>query len=246
MPVAYEFGVKTGAFPIVADGQRRSAHQPAGFGRARNGLGGVAQGKQSDAVFCRRQCQPAAGNEVENLRSRPGFDHHRAKAGAIQCFRAGTQTRRRIGGFHHQKARRVDAKSGKAAGKNAAPFDGCKILLHPEQPFVATGNTRGQSQGEAGGCWCIACRVWKNFMQSAARQSAIQARICRGMTQRADLRLRHRVTSSEAPAQSRRQFMPVSHESGTFLFAFCSIVAPSPARVKSSHSPVVSQFEISA
>jgi len=103
MPVAYEFGVKPGASPIRARGQRRSAHQPTGFGRVWSGRGGVAQGKQSDTVFCRRQRQPAAGDKVEDLRSGPGFDHHRAKAIATQCFCAGAQSRRRIGYFHNQK-----------------------------------------------------------------------------------------------------------------------------------------------
>lgn len=151
-------------------------------------------------MFCGQQSQPAAGDEVENLCSGPGFDHHRAKASATQCFRAGTQTRRRIGRSHNQKARRIEPKRRKTAGKNAAPFDARKILLNPEQPLVLfTGDTRRQSQSEPSCCGCITCRVRKNFMQNATCQSAIQARIRRDMAEGADLRLRQRVTSSEAP-----------------------------------------------
>lgn len=222
MPVAYEFGVKPGASPIRTVGQSCGAYHPPGFSRAGGRLGSVAQCKQSDAVFCRRQGQPAARDQIESLCSGPGFDHHRAKTVATQCFRTGAQSRRRIGHFHGKKARGVDAKIGKAGGENAAPFGLCKILLHPEQPSVLAANTGRQSQSEAGCRRCIACCVRENFMQGAAGQSAIQACIGRGMTQKAELGLRHRLISSEAPAQVRRQFLPVFHENGTNSFAFCS------------------------
>ena len=238
MPVADEFGVKPGASPIRARGQCRGAYQPPGFGRAGGGLGGMAQGKQSDAVFCRRQCQPPAGNQIENPRSAPGFDHHRAKASATQGFRTGAQNRRRIGRFHGQKARGIDAKIGKAGGKNAAPFCLGKILLHPEQPFVLAGNTGRHSQSEPRCGRCITCRHGENFMQSATWQSAIQAGIRRGMAQRAELSLRQRDSSSEAPAQVRRQFLPFFHDSGTYSFVFCSNLAPDRVRVKPSNLQV--------
>lgn len=192
----------------------------------------MAQGKQSDVVFCRHERQPAAGNQIESLCSSPGFDHHGAEASATQCFRAGAQSRRRIGHFHRQKARGVETKSREAGSENAAPFQMRKILLHPEQPFVVTGNTRRQSQSEPGCRGCITCRFRKNFMQSTACQTAIQAGIRRGMAQGADLRLRQRDSSSEAPAQGRRQLMPVFHKSGTYLFVFCSSLCGNGRGVK--------------
>lgn len=163
----------------------------------RKGRHPMSRGSQGEFPAC---------HQVENFRAAPELDHHGANATAVQSVRPGAQCGSRVRHFHDHQPVWVKPQCEQSGRKNFAPFEGRKILLHPDQPFVFADGAAGEGESKTRSSNSICYLGRKNFMQGGAFQPAAKACICCGMAQRTKFTLRA-VTLVEAPAQVRRDFL---------------------------------------
>jgi hypothetical protein len=135
MPVANKRRVEARHSPIVRRGGTAGANLPArlrGAGFLRSAL---AQKKSGDVFVLCREHEPAAGDQIEDLRIARDLHDHRAKARAGQGIDTGAQGIGRIGRAQQKKTRRVDAQLRKTGRRKSAMLERRKILNDPEHPL---------------------------------------------------------------------------------------------------------------
>jgi hypothetical protein len=160
----------------------RRAHDPSRFRRRGLWLRSHPQQQRSDSGGLRRQCQLAAGDEIELARLPPDFQHHDAQGIAGQRVGGGTQRGIDIGGAHGHQQPRIEAEFGEAAHRHRASFSLGEILPHPDQrpppryrpSRKASDKTRRRRTLPSFG---------KHLMHRADRKPALQRRIGLGMAE---------------------------------------------------------------
>lgn len=171
----------------------------------------MAEREHSDPVFCRSKREFSACHQIEDFRSVPGLDDDGANAGTRERLRGGAQCCGRGGHSDNHQTGGIKAESRQTSAEKVATFHCSEILLYPKQPFPVGDDTGRKREGKAAGRRCITGVGRKDFMQSAASETAAKAGIRCRMTNSADLALSGRVSLDQTAAQSRRQFVPVLH-----------------------------------
>jgi hypothetical protein len=111
----------------------RRAHDPSCLRRGGLWLRAHPQQQCGDARRLRRQCQLAAGDEIELARLAPDFQHHAVKRIAGQRVSGGPQRSVDIGGAHRHQQTRIEPEFGQSAHRQRAGFNLGEILPHPQQ-----------------------------------------------------------------------------------------------------------------
>ena len=103
LPVANKLSIEARHSPIVRLGGTAGANPPARLRGA--GFGGrtLAQKKRGDVFVLGRECEPAAGDQIEDLRIARDLHDHRAETGAGQGIDSRAQNIGRIGGTQQKK-----------------------------------------------------------------------------------------------------------------------------------------------
>jgi hypothetical protein len=180
LPVANKLSVEARHSPIVRRGGGAAANPPARLCGAGFGRRALAQKKRGDVFVLGCEREPAAGDQIEDLRIAHDLHDHGAEAGAGQGIDSRAQNIGRIGRAQQKEHRRIDAEFRKTARRKCAMLKRRKILDNPEHPFRSARKLRDAS-GEPRGRRIAG----KNLVQGAAHQSAAQNRIGIRMAERA-------------------------------------------------------------
>jgi hypothetical protein len=111
----------------------RRAHDPSRLRRRGLRLRRHPQQQAGHAGGLRRQCQLAAGDEIELARFAPDLQHDGAERIAGQRVGGGPQRGLHIDGAHRHEEPRIETELGQSAHRQRARFDFRKILPDPQQ-----------------------------------------------------------------------------------------------------------------
>ena len=111
----------------------RRAHDPSCLRRRRQRFSRQPQQQPGDARCLRRQCQLAAGDQIELARLAPDLQHHDTHRIAGQRVGHGPQRGVHIGGTHGHKQARIEPEFGPSAHRQRARFNLGEILPYPNQ-----------------------------------------------------------------------------------------------------------------
>ena len=202
-----EMGIKDRIAPVVvACARGRARHLPAGQGRAGVSLSAVAQKKNRDAVFPRRQSQPPAGHKVQAFGHAFDFQKQRAHMRTRQNVARRRQGIGGIAGSDQDQLSRVAAQLQQSVGRDRAIFHGLIIGPDPEEWLAARGKQRQQGREAAS-----APSLGKNFVQGTWAQASTQHDICLWMTCGKRVPLRRQAITRQRMAQFR-QFCAFVHD----------------------------------
>jgi hypothetical protein len=188
MTVADKLRIKQRRAPRAAKRLRRwrrmrRAHDPSCLGRRRLGLCRRPQQQAGDARGLRRQCQLAAGDEVELSRLAPDFQHDDANCIAGQRVGGRPQRNFHIGGAHRHKETRIETEFGQSAHRHRARFNLGEILPYPHQRPPCRRPAR-KPRDKTGGRGALPAGVSKHFVHRPQRETALQRRVGIGMPER--------------------------------------------------------------
>jgi len=130
----------------------------------------------------RRQCEFAAGDEIELPRLAPDFQHDNTERIAGQRVGGGPQRGVGIGGTHGHQQPRIEAEFAQPAHRQRARFQFGKILPHPDQR-----PPRRQPSGKAGdeaGRRRTLMPFRKHLMHRGLGEAALQHSISAGVAER--------------------------------------------------------------
>jgi hypothetical protein len=111
----------------------RRAHDPSCLRRGGLGLGAHPQQQGGDTRRLRRQCQLAAGDQIELARLPPDFQHHAIQRIAGQRIGGGPQRGIDIDSPHRHQQARIETEFDQSAHRQRARFNFGEILPHPHQ-----------------------------------------------------------------------------------------------------------------
>jgi hypothetical protein len=160
----------------------RRAHDPSCLRRGGLWLRTHSQQQSGDAGHLRRQCQLAAGDEIELARLAPDFQHHAIKRIAGQRVRGSAQRGIDIGGAHGHQQAWIETEFGQSAHRHRARFNLGKILPYPNQRPPPRNRPSRQPGDKTRRRRTLPPRR-KHLMHRADRKAALQRRIRIGMAE---------------------------------------------------------------
>ncbi len=180
-------------------------HDPSGFRRRRPRLRRHPQQQRGDTRGLRRQCQLAAGDEIELARMAPDLEHDGADRIAGQSVGRGPQRSVGILGAHGDQQPRIETEFAEPAHRQRAGFNFRKVLPHPDQRPPRRHPSR-EPRDEAGSRRALVS-FCEHFMHRRARQPALQHSIRSHMAERdlVEVMRRALLQAFDASAQTRKR-----------------------------------------
>jgi hypothetical protein len=189
MTISNQFCIEHGSAPCLETRRRmRRANDPSRLRRRGQWRRREAQQQAGDPRHPRRQCQLAAGDEIELPRLAPDFQHHGAERVAGQRIGRCPQRGLHVGRAHRHQQARIEAEFAPPAHRQRAGFDFRKILPYPQQR-PPRGDAPRQPCDESGRRGTLPS-FREHLMHRAQGKTAPQRRIGLGMAERRPVRRR--------------------------------------------------------
>jgi hypothetical protein len=186
--------------------RRSRLHNPSCLRGRGRWLGCDPQHQTGDAGGLSRQCQLAAGDEIELPRFAPDFQHHGADRIADERIGRRPQRRVDVGPAHAHQPPRIEAEFAEPAHRQRTGFDFRKILAHPHQRTPSRQPSR--QAGDETGRGATLASLGKHFMHRTDGETTAQHRIGAGMAERHPVEgmgLARRLEAFDAPSQIRKR-----------------------------------------
>ena len=158
------------------------------------------------------QCQLAAGDKVELPRLAPDLQHDRAHRIAGERIRSRSQCMVHVSRVDADETTRIETEFGKPAHRDGPRFNFREILPDPNHR-TPRGHAPRNSCDKAGRRSTLPPRARKHLVHSTQGETALQARVCIGMSERHPARRIRLTTGLEAldTVAQRRKIMCCAH-----------------------------------